>query len=161
MQPASSPPPLAYFITFRTYGTWLHGDDNWSIDDRRNLPGQPALGNMPGLAKYEREQLKHPPTVMSHEQRQLVDHAVRGVCEHRAWRLLALNVRTNHVHVVVQGEDSPEKMMGDFKRWATRRLREAAMMSAETNVWAVHGSTRWLWRPEEVAEKVDYVLNGQ
>lgn len=24
--------PLAYLITFRTYGTWLHGDDRYSMD---------------------------------------------------------------------------------------------------------------------------------
>ena len=24
--------PLAYFITFRSYGTWLHGDKRGSVD---------------------------------------------------------------------------------------------------------------------------------
>ena len=26
--------PLAYLITFRTYGTWLHGDDRGAVDRR-------------------------------------------------------------------------------------------------------------------------------
>ncbi len=28
--------PLAYLITFRTYGTWLHGDERGSIDRYHN-----------------------------------------------------------------------------------------------------------------------------
>ena len=28
--------PLAYFISFRTYGTWLHGDERGSIDRFHN-----------------------------------------------------------------------------------------------------------------------------
>ena len=28
--------PLAYFISFRTYGTWLHGDERFSVDRKQN-----------------------------------------------------------------------------------------------------------------------------
>jgi hypothetical protein len=28
--------PLAYLITFRCYGTWLHGDERGSVDRFRN-----------------------------------------------------------------------------------------------------------------------------
>lgn len=32
--------PLAYFITFRTHGTWLHGDQRGSVDRHgRNVFG--------------------------------------------------------------------------------------------------------------------------
>jgi hypothetical protein len=32
--------PLAYFITFRTHGTWLHGDQRGSVDRHgRNVYG--------------------------------------------------------------------------------------------------------------------------
>ena len=36
--------PLAFLITFRCYGTWLHGDERGSID-RRNFHryGTPAM----------------------------------------------------------------------------------------------------------------------
>jgi hypothetical protein len=35
--------PLAYFITFHTYGTWIHGDDRGSVDRHHNLYGTPML----------------------------------------------------------------------------------------------------------------------
>ena len=39
------------------------------------------------------------------------------------WRkLLAAHVRTNHVNVVVEAEVPPEKVMNDFKAYASRSL---------------------------------------
>jgi hypothetical protein len=35
--------PLAYLITFRTYGTWLHGDERGSVDRQHNVYGTPRL----------------------------------------------------------------------------------------------------------------------
>ena len=36
--------PLAYFITFHTYGSWLHGAVSGSVDDEHNRPG-PRFSN--------------------------------------------------------------------------------------------------------------------
>jgi hypothetical protein len=33
--------PLAYFFTFRAYGTWLHGDERGSVDRFHNQYGTP------------------------------------------------------------------------------------------------------------------------
>ena len=35
--------PFAYFITYHTYGTWLHGTERGSVDRRRSIPGTPVL----------------------------------------------------------------------------------------------------------------------
>jgi len=35
--------PLAYLITFTTYGTWLHGDPRGSVDREHNVWGTPFL----------------------------------------------------------------------------------------------------------------------
>ena len=35
--------PLAYFSTFTTYGTWLHGDERGSVDREHNQVGTPWL----------------------------------------------------------------------------------------------------------------------
>ena len=47
------------------------------------------------------------------------------------WRLHALTVRTNHVHAVVSADEAPEKVMTNFKIWATRRLREHELLDPE------------------------------
>ena len=35
--------PLAYLITFRCYGTWLHGDERGSMDRTHNVFGAPKI----------------------------------------------------------------------------------------------------------------------
>ena len=53
--------PLAFFITFRTYGTWLHGDPRGSVDRQHNRYGTPYLPPNKLRQKYERRLLKQPP----------------------------------------------------------------------------------------------------
>jgi REP element-mobilizing transposase RayT len=94
--------------------------------------------------------------------REIVRKAIEDHCAHREWPILVINVRTNHVHVVVTaGEHRPEVVMGQLKAWATRRLREARLRGAEEDVWAREGSTRYLYNGEALAAAVDYVVNRQ
>lgn len=103
------------------------------------------------------------PYLLADDQRRLaVLEAIRGVCRHRSWNLLAVHVRTNHVHVVVEVEHvSPEKVMNDFKSYATRRLNQLGCDGPERKRWARHGSTRWLWKDEDVREAIRYVVDEQ
>ena len=90
--------PLAYLITFRTYGTWLHGDERGSIDRYHNRYGGPRVAPNQALVKQHAAKLKGHPVILTAEQRNLVESAIREVCDHREWILRAINVRTNHVH---------------------------------------------------------------
>ncbi|MBI3269391.1 MAG: hypothetical protein HYZ53_10260 [Planctomycetes bacterium] len=153
--------PLAYFITFRTYGTWLHGDTRGSVDRKHNVFGMPLLPHDPKRAGEDAAAMANPSSVLSAAQRAIVEAAVKGVCEHRGWILHALNVRTNHLHVVVSAQVSPERVMADFKAWGTRRLVEGGTMGRGARVWTRHGSTKYLWRSEAVAAACNYVIHGQ
>src|SRR5258705_9147642 len=86
--------PLAYLISFRTYGTWLHGDERGSVNRKQNNYGTPRIAPNPRLQKAERKLLKHPPVTLDGYQRPVVEKAIREVCEHRGYKLLAINVRT-------------------------------------------------------------------
>jgi REP element-mobilizing transposase RayT len=78
------------------------------------------------------------------------------------WELFALAVRTNHVHVVVGHAGlRPEAMVSQFKAWATRRLREAGCVGADTPVWVRHGSMGYLWNEGDVRDAVTYLEEGQ
>ncbi len=153
--------PLAYFITFRTYGTWLHGDEEGSVDRRNNRFGTPKLPPSEQRQQFELEEMGHEPVKLSTAEREVVAAAVRGVCEYKGWALRALNVRTNHVHVVVTAETSPERVMNSLKAWATRTLREEGLAGPRMRVWSRHGSTIYLFQPEKVTEKIAYVLEEQ
>ena len=120
----STGPPLAYFLTWTTYGTWLHGDRRGSVDDAHNVFGHPVLEARPDRAARIREGLAEQPFVMTARVREVVDDAIRAHAEIRSWRVLGLNVRTNHVHLVIEASShSPEQVMAQCKSWATRRLQ--------------------------------------
>lgn len=154
--------PLAYLITIRTYGTWLHGDERGSMDRSQwNSYGSPKMLSSEKLVKAEEAQLKHPPVILNEAQRTVVEQAIREVCEHRGYQLLAVNTRTNHIHSVVAAAVKPEPVMNAFKSYAIRHLREKGLLPPNIKPWSRHGSNPYLWTPEQVERAIDYVVNGQ
>jgi REP element-mobilizing transposase RayT len=76
--------------------------------------------------------------------------------------LLAINVRTNHVHAVISiGNKSAQQARIALKSNATRQLREDGLWNFEHTPWADKGSRRKLWNEKSVSEAVNYVVNGQ
>ena len=158
---ASGSVPLAYLITFRAYGTWLHGDDRGSVDHKHNAHGTPLAPPDPRRECAEHQRCKHAPVLLDEAQRAATRDAIVAVCEHRRWSLHELNVRTNHVHVVVSAPRHPDQVRGSFKSWATRRMRETGVIDADIQPWAKGGSGEYLWKPEQVESACRYVLDGQ
>ena len=105
--------------------------------------------------------MESPQVKLDAERRVCVDGAIRYACARRTWELHALNVRTNHIHAVLSGSAPPEAMLTSLKAWATRRLAEGGLIERGAKVWTRHGSTRYLWNPEDIAAAVWYVLDGQ
>ena len=79
----------------------------------------------------------------------------------RGWTLRALNVLSNHVHLVIETDEHPDKVVATFKARATWRLREAKLFEPEQEVWAVKGSTRYLKSPDSIERAIHYTLNMQ
>jgi REP element-mobilizing transposase RayT len=157
----STDEPLGYLITFVTYGTWLHGDERGSVDRDHNVPGTPLLARAPNRQRRAAERLKYAPVRLDAARRRAVHQAIVDVVQHRSWTLHALNVRTNHVHVVVTADQTPERAMNTLKAWATRRMVEAGVFVAGQKPWARHGSTGYLWKPDQVEAACRYVLEQQ
>jgi len=154
--------PLAFLITFRTYGTWLHGDERGSVNRFRNQYKSPRLPPEKKWLETNAKRLKREMVVLDATQRHSVDAAARETCEIRGWHLHAINVRTNHVHSVVSiGTKKPEIALNAFKSNATRRMREDGCWQSTMSPWADKGSNRYLWNEQSIAHAVDYVINGQ
>ena len=88
-------------------------------------------------------------------QREHVLRAIVEVCQYRDWVLLAAHVRTTHIHVVIDADIQPERIMHDLKSYASRAL------NSNQQKWARHGSTRYLYSRETIANAVRYVLEKQ
>ncbi len=130
---------MRYFITFACYGTHVHGAQRGSVDRNHNLPDSRTLEIDSNRAEIESEAMAQAPYLLDERARTLVLHAIQEVCVHRGWNLLAAHVRTNHVHVVVESEARPEKVMNDFKSYASRALNIAETDKSRRR-WAHHGS---------------------
>lgn len=154
--------PLGYLITFRCYGSWLHGDERGSIDRFHHRYKSPYLPRSDRRVDLSLRTLKSQPSALSARQRRIVDKAIRGVCSYRGWLLHAVSVRTNHVHAVVSiGPMKPDRALNAFKAYATRQMREEGCWEHSHSPWADRGSKRHLWNEQSLALAIDYVVNGQ
>jgi hypothetical protein len=64
------------------------------------------------------------------------------------------------VHAIVEAEALPERIMTEFKSYASRELNRMGE-APDRKRWARHGSTRWLWSEEDVRHALQYVIEGQ
>ena len=133
--------PLAYLLTFRTFGTWLHGDIRWSVGKSSRSPRESRL-IQPNIPLYEAmaDEMDQEPVILNRAQRTAVELAINEVCENRGYTLRAANARTNHVHSVVTAQVKPERIINTFKAYSTRKLREEGLFPPELKVWSRGGA---------------------
>jgi REP element-mobilizing transposase RayT len=152
---------LRYFITFACYGAHLHGNESGSVDRHHNLVGSRRLEPDAERALAERREMLHDPYVLDEVARPVVLSAIQRHCAYRSWNLLAAHISSNHVHIVVEAEARPERIMNEFKSYASRELNQLTSQRPDRKRWARHGSTRWLWKDEDVMHALQYVIDEQ
>ena len=99
--------------------------------------------------------MRQPPFLLDRASAEIVLRSIRNTCAYRDWTLLAAHVRTNHVHIVVDGIPSPSIALRDLKAYATRSLGQGRIR------WSRHASTRPLPDARAVAGAVNYVIAYQ
>src|SRR5580698_1962555 len=97
------PLPLAYFITWSTYGTWLPGDERGWVEYRSGWHFPDPARKLEAGAIMTEDACRLDP-----EQRNAVHEQVAETCLYRSWTLLAVNCRTNHMHLVVSAPLPPK-----------------------------------------------------
>jgi REP element-mobilizing transposase RayT len=115
-----------------------------------------------GLHKKQQTRLKNSPFILDKNIREVVLRAILQVCGLRGWIVHAIHVRSNHIHIVASGNAEPERMMRDFKAYATRAIKDSDNnQKFIRRCWSRHGSTKYLWTKENLASAIDYVKNRQ
>ncbi|MFO0939671.1 MAG: hypothetical protein U0930_02775 [Pirellulales bacterium] len=156
--------PLAYFITWTCYGTWLPGDNRGGFKWKK---GQQIP--QPLLVDWVREELLEPPVFLDEAQRQVVENTIVDHCQRRQWHLHAKNCRTNHCHVVVTAKDRAGIEVRDqLKSWCKRKLKELQWTMAGVELlrlrehwWTKKGCVRLLFDNESLEAAVIYTLEAQ
>ncbi len=152
--------PLAYLITFRSFGTWLHGRRG-SVDRFHNIYGTPRLRLNQKRLEYNQRLLKQPPVTLNAPRRRAVLSAINETCKIRKWDLWASNIRSNHVHSVVSANCKPKRVLNALKANATRKMKDAGCWPSQRTPWARRGSKKYLWTEEDLRNAVAYVLYDQ
>jgi REP element-mobilizing transposase RayT len=152
---------MRYFITFSCYGARVHGNEDGSVDRGHRLFGGPVAEPDAARAEAEKGLMDQAPYLLDAATRACVLESLCENCDYCGWTLLAADVRSTHVHAVVEAEVEPEKVLSVFKAYASRRLNLGGFDGAGRKRWARHGSTRWLWSDEDVRSAVRYVVDEQ
>lgn len=152
--------PLGYLITFRSYGTWLHGERG-SVDRFHNLYGTPKLPPFDKQKQYNLRLLKQPPVKLDSRKRAAILAALKETCAIRKWELWASNIRSNHVHAVISATCKPERILNALKANATRKMRESGCWPSDRTPWVRRGSKRYLWTERDLDNAIAYVLYDQ
>jgi hypothetical protein len=113
------PDPLAYFLTWTTYGTWLPGDERGWVKRGEGFQLPDPIRRSDAEARMTEDACS-----LDNEQRKLVETTIADHCRIRGWYLHTVNCRTNHVHVVVTASRDPDEVREQFKAWCTRKLKE-------------------------------------
>jgi hypothetical protein len=79
----------------------------------------------------------------------------------RGWQLIAIHVRFDPVHVVVDLDREPDNAWRDFKAYATRRLRESGLDVYRRKRWSRSGDYVRLENRRAVQNAVRYVIEKQ
>ena len=139
----------------------MHGDEAGTVDRHHNLIGSRLLEPDARRVTAARRKMLQDPYILDPEARTVVLAAIQRHSAYRGWNLLAAHVRSNHVHIIVEAETRPEKIMNEFKSYASREMNQWRAEESDRKRWARHGSTRWLWKGEDVRHALQYVIDEQ
>jgi REP element-mobilizing transposase RayT len=127
---------VTYLITFVGYGCHLHSDASGSVDRTHNLPGSRVIEADGKRVSAESQRIHQPAYAMETSRRKVVLSSIQERCAQQTWSLLAAHVRTTHVHIVVEAEIRPERIMNDIKAYASRCLNQTGLDEPGRKRWA-------------------------
>ena len=153
--------PLAYLVTFTCYGTHLHGDPRGSVSRWKNRWTEDPVPECPALLRLRSSGTKQSIYLLDPVRRRLVKEGILDGCRRRQWRVLALQVRVTHAHVVVRATGQPRRIRDGLKAFASRGLNEAGLDRPSRVRWTRGGSVDHLFTRKAVDRAIDYVLNRQ
>lgn len=116
------------------------------------------MAHSPTLVDSSRARMREAGFVLDLRQSRVVLQALVETSRFRGWGLVAVHVRSTHVHVVVSLETKVSDAVRDFKAYASRALNQ---MDDARRRWARGYSVRCLRTSDAVRGAVKYVADDQ
>ncbi len=147
----------SYHMTRATYGTWLHGDErgSWASDGTFVRPD-------PLIERGERRRCKYDAIRLTPPARRIVFDAIRAEAVFRRYKIYALNVLDNHVHllIAVPVEIKPKVALSQMKARATIALRKAGYFQ-DRSIWTSGGNASLIKTEGYFRRVCNYIVNKQ
>ena len=147
----------AHFLTWTTYGSWLPGDQRGWID-RHN---QGSIQNSdPGWETLARKLMKETSVILNKQQRAIVHSSISRTCNLRSWKVHALAVCSNHIHVLISCPDKTgSQLLSTLKAHCTRVLKGHSGKTQRMHWWTRSGNVRSIFRKESLNMVIEYIEN--
>ena len=149
--------PLAYHLTFGTYGTRLHGDDRGTVHRSMNQPGDPIIGRNEDWEQVERRMLKFPPVILTSQQRVEIERVIPVVCARGGWMFCNCAAQSDHVHTLLRGSADGKAIRRWLKTWVSQAITERWPLVPGAVWWAECGSVKWVWTDDYLANVYEYI----
>jgi REP element-mobilizing transposase RayT len=146
--------PMAYHITWGTYGSRLHGSPKPHVDRDHNQYKGPFAPIDPIREDEARARMKRGTVTLSPEQRKPVEQAIRDIAAKYGWTIHQIAVQGNHVHAVITANREGEQLRDALKAVASKALNKKY---GTRTWWAEKGSAKYLWERDYFANAKKYV----
>jgi len=138
---------LGTMFTITTYGCWLRGDRRGWIDDGKLMPPSPTL------EETDRRRMKHSEYEFPDERRFDVGTWLgEGLIAKRRQRLLALTVRSWHIHFVVAASSVA---IAEIAKCAKESVRYG--LQAGRPIWGDGYDKRYCFDEQSLENRIRYV----
>jgi REP element-mobilizing transposase RayT len=149
--------PIAYHITFGTYGTRLHGDERGTVDRATNRPGDPIIGSDPSWWARERNRLNFEPVELTDEQMRFAESVMPSICERGGWTFHTGAGGPDHIHALLTADAEGDAVRKWIKRWLGELMSHRWARPEGATWWAEGGSVKWVWEPSYSRNVFDYL----
>jgi REP element-mobilizing transposase RayT len=149
--------PLAYHITFGTYGMRLHGDPRGTVHRSRNRPGDRIIGSQQDWQRLEERLMRFPVVPFDTIQRRFVEKVVPDICRRGDWEHHNAACGIDHVHVLLSASAEGAAVRKWLKRWLGQALSNRSPLAEGCSWWAEGGSVKWVWTEDYFNRVFDYV----
>jgi len=161
-----------WFLTWHTYGTWLPGDSRGFVttilnaENVRmllNVPGTETADDNPRLREYAKSVMKGVPIHLTLPMAESLADQLHETSKYRQWKMLGFAIICTHVHLVVgvKSDPEPEKVLGDFKAYGSRKLNGKFGKPTNGTWWVESGSKRKVKGQIALLAVLDYVCRRQ
>ena len=149
--------PLAYHLTFGTYGTRLHGDERGTVSRAHNRFGEPIIGRDADWERIEQSQLKFPPVVLTGDQQRQIEQVLPEICNRGGWEYHIAAGQPDHVHVMLTSPNDGKAIRKWLKTWLGQALSTRWPLAPGQTWWAEGGSVRFIWNDAYLANVFEYI----